>query len=164
MEIDQEEIRMEYDQDINEEEVNKIKEEMATRNTPKNQSLIYAILMNGGCTKGFASRNELARHIYGKFGSRWDKNIRTINQSGEMKTNTKPIRKIFALNLDGNAHFIGEIHMGKEIYAVYDCPADGSCFYHSFAHMVRPIFEGKTSSAVALRESTDPSIDTRKDE
>ena len=57
-----------------------------------------------------------------------------------------------APDLEGNAAFLGELVIGKEHYAVYSSPADGSCFYHSCRDMLRPLYKQDTPSAPAIRE------------
>ena len=35
---------------------------------------------------------------------------------------------------------------------MYSPPADGSCFYHSFSYMVKPLLQAETLSPKALKE------------
>ena len=45
-----------------------------TREHSRNSSLLCVInVKNGGMTKGFTSLDELATHLYGKYGENWPK-------------------------------------------------------------------------------------------
>ena len=62
-------------------------------------------------------------------------------------------KNCLAPDIQGHAHNIGQLCMGKETYAVYDAPHDGSCFYYAYSMMVRPHLEDQTPSASALKET-----------
>ena len=40
---------------------------------------------------------------------------------------------------DIQGHCLGQVSLGKVMYAVYDAPHDGSCFYHAYSMMVSTI-------------------------
>ena len=62
------------------EEIEAIKNHTATKTAAKNKGLICSILMNGGCTKAFKTRDELARCICGIYHDRWQRHIRTVTE------------------------------------------------------------------------------------
>ena len=70
----------------------------------------------------------------------------------EMKKVVSVTRQIHAPDLDGRVHFVGQVKTGKELYAVYSSPMDGSCFYHSFSYMLHPLMKDETPSPKAVKE------------
>ena len=71
----QEEVRLQVDQDDNDAIICDIMKRIITRNPPKAPHLLSGILASGGITKGFTTRLELCKHIFAKYGDRWDKNV-----------------------------------------------------------------------------------------
>ena len=133
----QEEVRLQVDQDDNDAIICDIMKRIITKNPPKAPHLLSGILASGGITKGFTTRLELCKHIFAKYGDRWDKNVMYRTESGERKMPYKR-KNCLAPDIQGHPHNIGQLCMGKETYAVYDAPHDGSCFYHAYSMMVRP--------------------------
>ena len=74
--------------------------------------------MNGGCTKGFKSRDELARYIYGEYNNYWQRHVRTTTENGEMKTVVSVTRQIHAPDLDGRVHFVGQVKGAMRRYCL----------------------------------------------
>ena len=61
---DQEGIRMEFDEADKTTAIDEINQRIKTRHPAKAPNLICGMLHNGGCTKAFQSRQELAEYIY----------------------------------------------------------------------------------------------------
>ena len=139
----QEEVRVNIDEDDNDEILLDMLKRVVTRNPPKAPHLLSGILANGGITKGFPTRLELCKHLFGIYGSRWDKNVMHTNQQGDKKMPNKR-KNCAAPDIQGKANFIGQVSMGKELYAAYDMPHDGSCFYHAYSDMIRPHLGSET--------------------
>lgn len=55
---------------------------------------------NGGMTKGFTSLDELATHLYGKYGKNWQKYVRTVSPSRRM-TKHKGVKPDIAPDIHG---------------------------------------------------------------
>ena len=66
----------------------------------------------GHCTKAFSTRIELVRHIYGKYGLAWERNIRVIDNDEEMVLLRKKARMNVAPYLDGTYDVIGMLYVG----------------------------------------------------
>ena len=141
-------------QDIDGEDdaIGEIMRRMYVRKAAKNKELMCCINQEGHCTKTFSTRIELARHIYGKYGLAWERNIRVIDNGEEMIPLSKKVRVNEAPDLAGMYDVIGMLYVGLQRYMVHNAPRDGSCFYHSFSSMRQPILKEETPSARAIKE------------
>lgn len=81
-------------------------------------------------------------------GKWWDQNVHTKNSS----VHICPIKKkwvSFALDIEGLYY----IHWGgKNQYAVYDSPHNGSGLYHSYSSTLRLLLQNNMTSALSLKE------------
>ena len=78
---EQESIRIEVDDEDNNDIIDNISERIKTRHPPKAPTLICGMLHNGGCTKAFNSRRELCEYIYGEYGEQWKRRIKSVTNS-----------------------------------------------------------------------------------
>ena len=83
--------------------------------------------------EGAPRLSRLSEYIYGEYGEQWKNHIKSVKNNGsDCAPPPKQAKSMHAPDLDGDVPFVGELVMGKEHYAVYSSPADGSCLYHSF--------------------------------
>ena len=71
-----------------------IQEKMHTRKAARNDTLSCCITNEGHCTKAFATRRQLANHIYAKYGDMWYNNIKVINNKGVMAPQRKKLNQV----------------------------------------------------------------------
>ena len=107
-----------------------------TRKSACNARLVCAVTRTGGCTKSFASRVGLARHLIDEYGEHWYRYGKLINNEGEPQGFRRNVRPSVAPDLDGSYNIIGRLVFNRQTFAVLDAPHDGSCFYHSLSSMI----------------------------
>ena len=106
----------------------------------------------GGTTKAFSTLNELAMHIYGRYGCNWPKFIRRRTIATGELAKQYSVEKSAAPDLFGNFPAIGRVVYNGKLYTVYDAPADGSCMYHAISAVCRPILKEATPSAGTFKQ------------
>ena len=125
--------------------INAIKKTLYTREHSRNSSLLCEInVKNGKMTKGFTSLDELAIHLYGKYGENWQNYIRTVSPSGSL-TKHKGVKVDIASNIHGIFPTIRNITYNR---TRYDCPCDGSYMYHYVSAVLQPIMREQMKVAI----------------
>ena len=133
--------------------IDEIEKRMYTRKAARNDKLLCCITNEGHCTKGYSSRRQLANHIYEKYGEMWDTNIKIVNNDGEMAPQRKKARPSIAPDMEGIYHDIGVFYVNNIRYTMFDAPRDGSCFYHSFSCILKPLLGTQCPSAGVIKET-----------
>ena len=120
--------------------IKNIKLNMYVRISPRNPKNMCAVKFgSGGSTKGFATRNYLAIHVYRTFGEQWATKIKF-----------KP-NKEKNYTISSNFICLGTVKHGKINYLIYSPTGVGS-IYHSFSELIKPSYVKNPPDAQYIRD------------
>ena len=107
----------------------------------------------GGITKAFTNLDQLANHVYGKYGTNWKSYVATLSKDGHPTKHHGSEKPTLGPDVQGIFPFIGHFRHNNTEFTVFDSPHDGSCMYHSISAVLQPIMLENTPSAEGLKES-----------
>ena len=124
------------------------------RKAAKNPNLICTVTVNtGDVTKGFTTMDQLAKHIYGKYGKQWNNYIHKKNKDTSEIATHGGIKPLQVPDIYGISPILFRITYYDKTYLIYDSPHDGSCMYHSLSAVMHALFQESTLSATALKKA-----------
>jgi len=112
-----------------------IKKRLYIRNHPKNPNNICGVTSNGGVTKSFGNKDELAQYILDNYGEGWCDEVRIIDVDGEPIQRSKVPTGNFIADLK-NYDYLGHRIIDGQECRIFSANADGSCCYHAYCAMI----------------------------
>jgi len=114
--------------------IEEIQSKVYIRNHTKNPNNICAVTSNGGVSKLFTNKEDLARYIFDTYGEGWYDEVRLIDIDGQPTQRTRVQTGNFT-DLK-NYDYLGRRIIDSQECQIFSANADGSCCYHAYCAMI----------------------------